>query len=62
MCRSSDSSLDQKVLQQSSEISVLKSELKALKEKNQQLIDIHIKYKSKKDQISVATQTDEVNM
>ena len=39
-----------------------KLELEALKKKHQQLIDIHIKHKNEKDQISVATQTDEVSV
>ena len=57
-----DSLLDQKIAQQSSEILVLKAELEILRKTHQQLISIHNKCKNQKDKISVAIQTDEVNM
>lgn len=55
----SDSSLDQKVVQQESEIAMLNLELQTLRREKIQLIDIHSKCKS---QIlhSVSIQTDEV--
>ena len=59
MQETSDSSSDQKFLQQSSEIMMLKSKLEKLRKEKKQLIDIHSKCKSR-NEISVSTQSDEV--
>ena len=56
------SSLDQTVVQQSSEILMLKDEYEKLKKDHKQVIDDHRKCKSQKDRNSVAIQTDQVNM
>ena len=48
MCKSSSSSSDQKVIQQSSEIEMLNTKLETLRKQHMQLIDIHSKCKIKK--------------
>ena len=48
MCKSSSSSSDQKVIQQSSEIEMLNTKLETLRKQHMQLIDIHSKCKTKK--------------
>ena len=60
MCKNSDSSSDQKVSQQSSEIMMLKTELETVKKQNKQIIDIHSKCKSRKENSrSIFIQTDD---
>ena len=54
---SSESSLDQKVVQQNSENLILKAELESCKKKFEQLSDIHRKCKSQKEKASGAIQT-----
>ena len=56
------SSLNRTVMQQSSEILMLKDEHEKLKKDHEQLIGDHNKCKSQKDRNSVAIQTDKVNM
>ena len=48
MHKSSSSSSDQKVIQQSSEIEMLNIKLETLRKQHMQLIDIHSKCKSQK--------------
>ena len=50
MCENSGSLSDQKVLQQSSEITILKTKLDILRKQHRELINIHIKkYKSQRE-------------
>ena len=58
LCGSGDSSSDSRILQQSSEIMILKAELESLKKKHKQLTDIHSRHKSQR-KISVSIQTDD---
>ena len=55
------SSLNQTVVQQSSEILMLNDKYEKLKKDREQLIDDHSKCKSQKDGNSVAIPTDKVN-
>ena len=55
--KSSKSSLDQKVVQQHSEILMLKAELEACKKDFEQLSGIHRKCRSQKEKVSVGIQT-----
>ena len=41
---------------------MLNAELKALRKKHEQLLSIHSKYKSQEHKISIAIQTDQVNI
>ena len=60
--KNTESSLDQKVVQRSSEILMLEKKYDALKKKHEQLIGLYSKYKRQENRISIATQTDQVIM
>ena len=55
----SESVLDQKLVQQDSEILLLKTEVGTLKKRFEQLRGIHSKCKSQKEKVSVGIQTDD---
>ena len=57
-----DSRTDQKIVQQSSKIWMLNAELKGLRNKHEQLLGIHNKYRIQENKVSTAIQTDQVNI
>ena len=60
LCKGDSSLSDQKVLQQESELMMLKKELETIKKQHQQLTDIHSKCKSQKENSrSISVQTDD---